>query len=121
MDPPCREAMGRGGRARRAWWGGRDVAQLPLRQRFALPPPHACGTGRILALQLLEHMIGARHLEFAGAFDIELFDDAVVDDHRKTLAALAHAEGGAVHGQDPRSEEHTSELQSLLRISYAGH
>src|SRR3546814_1507453 len=28
-----------GGRARRAWWGGRDVAQLPLRQRFALPPP----------------------------------------------------------------------------------
>src|SRR3546814_1438830 len=75
-----------GGRARRAWWGGRDVAQLPLRQRFALPPPHACGTGRILALQLLEHMIGARHLEFAGGFDIELFDDAVVDDHQNGRA-----------------------------------
>src|SRR3546814_5248967 len=26
---------------------------------------------------------------------------------------------GAAHGRDPRSEEHTSELQSLMRISYA--
>src|SRR3546814_6399868 len=31
-----------------------------------------------------------------------------------TLAALAHVATGA-----PRSEEHTSELQSLMRISYA--
>src|SRR3546814_10509795 len=28
--------------------------------------------------------------------------------------------GGGIHGEDqPRSEEHTSELQSLMRISYA--
>ena len=72
---------------------------LPLRQRFALPPPQGFATGRVKAVQLFEHMVGARHLEFAGGFDIELFDDAVVDDHRETLAALAHAEGSAVHGQ----------------------
>jgi hypothetical protein len=38
---------GEGDRRRRRWWRGRDVAPLPLRQRFALPPPHAFGTGRI--------------------------------------------------------------------------
>src|SRR3546814_6084699 len=31
----------------------------------------------------------------------------------------AGAEGGACRRDDPRSEEHTSELQSLMRISYA--
>src|SRR3546814_10886614 len=34
-----------------------------------------------------------------------------------TLGAAARIVGAAVHG--PRSEEHTSELQSLMRISYA--
>src|SRR3546814_21085042 len=27
---------------------GGAVASLPLRQRFALPPPHGCATGRII-------------------------------------------------------------------------
>src|SRR3546814_19967353 len=62
-----------GGRARRAWWGGRDAAQLPLRPRFALPPPPACGPGRHLSLQLLEHMIATRHLDLPAVFAITLF------------------------------------------------
>src|SRR3546814_15043859 len=74
-----------GGRARRAWWGGRDVAQLPLRQRSALPPPHPCGTARIFAFQLLEHLIGARHLEFAAGFALSLFSASPFHNHTKTL------------------------------------
>src|SRR3546814_5251614 len=33
--------------------------------------------------------------------------------------ARAHLPGSAGSGEAPRSEEHTSELQSLMRISYA--
>src|SRR3546814_19802402 len=48
----CRSSLwrshGEGDRARRAWWRGGAVASLPLRQRFALPPPHGCATGRII-------------------------------------------------------------------------
>src|SRR3546814_3891554 len=72
-----RRSCGEGDRARRAWWRGGAVASLPLRQRFALPPPHGCATGRIIM---------------------------------------------SATGRTPpstRSEEHTSELQSLMRISYA--
>src|SRR3546814_2521706 len=32
---------------------------------------------------------------------------------------LERAHAGGAHRHDPRSEEHTSELQSLMRISYA--
>src|SRR3546814_6881179 len=37
------------------------------------------------------------------------------------IAQLAHIAGpfGRLHGEQRRSEEHTSELQSLMRISYA--
>src|SRR3546814_1501974 len=35
------------------------------------------------------------------------------------LAGAAVVVPVAAHGQSPRSEEHTSELQSLMRISYA--
>src|SRR3546814_4220069 len=37
----------------------------------------------------------------------------------RRLAARAAAERMAVLAGEPRSEEHTSELQSLMRISYA--
>src|SRR5690606_21455751 len=71
-----------------------SLAAPPLKRR-----------GETANLQLLEHMVGARYLEFAGGLDVELLDDAVVDDHRETLAALAHAEGGAVHRQAHRFGE----------------
>src|SRR3546814_3670070 len=75
-----RRSRGEGDRARRAWWRGGDVASLPLRQRFALPPPHRFATGRII-------------MSASGPFSYSPFS--------------------------VRSEEHTSELQSLMRISYA--
>src|SRR3546814_1315149 len=52
-------------------------------------------------------------------------DDAYLFDHDTTLAILAgFARNRRVmiqgyHGTGKRSEEHTSELQSLMRISYA--
>ena len=47
-------------------------------------------------LQLAEHVVGARNLEVARLFDIELLDHAIIDDHRETLAALAQAKAAAV-------------------------
>src|SRR3546814_8094326 len=38
---------------------------------------------------------------------------------RRARADAAHAANGQLHRPKPRSEEHTSELQSLMRISYA--
>src|SRR3546814_2343110 len=40
-------------------------------------------------------------------------------DDSPRIAALLHAKGGGVGLAQQRSEEHTSELQSLMRISYA--
>src|SRR3546814_9705765 len=69
---------------------------------------------------------GARHVALAGgewrgealAFDrvFLLFDNSRIDDARATWKTLGAADGVERHY---RSEEHTSELQSLMRISYA--
>ncbi len=42
LVPPhfCEAQMGRGDRPRSGWWRGDSAPDLPLRQRFALPPPH---------------------------------------------------------------------------------
>src|SRR3546814_6590857 len=48
----------------------------------------------------------------------ELFH-RVAGDHRRRLAAEADLPGDGPRSQGMRSEEHTSELQSLMRISYA--
>src|SRR3546814_8232916 len=54
--------------------------------------------------------LAVRHLRLAdGGVDLELAQHAVDDDLEVQLA----------HAGDDRSEEHTSELQSLMRISYA--
>src|SRR3546814_2000250 len=42
-----------------------------------------------------------------------------VDGCKKLFFALRQFEGVGAHGRPLRSEEHTSELQSLMRISYA--
>src|SRR3546814_8649030 len=81
-------SRGEGDRRRRRWWRGSDVASSPLRQRFALLPPHGFATGRIKA--------GSGH-----------FYVPFVSSEVETPIDVA------------RSEEHTSELQSLMRISYA--
>src|SRR3546814_5334881 len=42
-----------------------------------------------------------------------------LDQLRQGLNEMRQAQRGNPDGQAPRSEEHTSELQSLMRISYA--
>src|SRR3546814_5200623 len=63
---------------------------------------------------------GAR--SFAGRHAARGFAVAVVDDdrgHTRGRDAIDQAIGLLVLVAGPRSEEHTSELQSLMRISYA--
>src|SRR3546814_7595660 len=54
-------SRGEGDRRRRRWWRGSDVESSPLRQRFALLPPHGFATGRIRA--------GSGHLYIGRAQD----------------------------------------------------
>src|ERR1051326_7127244 len=51
------------------------------------------------SLKLPQHMLSARYLESSGLFDVERLHHAIVDDHGVTLAAFAHAEFAAVHGE----------------------
>src|SRR3546814_1082663 len=97
-----------GGGPPEGWWRGGDVASWPLRQRFALPPPHGFATGRIhdSLRRLRRRIVG------------------VADGPRGIPGLrLVGRPFGAV--PDPldeigvRSEEHTSELPSLMRNSYA--
>src|SRR5436190_18468968 len=71
----------------------------------ALLPKGEVREFRVQTLKLAEHSFGAVGRIFAGRFDIELLDDAVVDDRRIALTALAHAELGSVHGQAERFGE----------------
>ncbi|MDB5839718.1 MAG: hypothetical protein JWQ23_1670 [Herminiimonas sp.] len=48
-----------------------------LAARTANPPLHLS--------ELLHHGFGIRYFKLAGCFDIELFHDAVIDQHRVTL------------------------------------
>src|SRR3546814_3680834 len=53
----------------------------------------------------------------------EIFKEAreqrAADDARRGIKPAGRGRSGAGHGSSGRSEEHTSELQSLMRISYA--
>src|SRR3546814_6170318 len=53
----------------------------------------------VCSSDLVEQVFGGTHLEFARRLDVELFDDAVVDEHRIALAARAEAETRSVHLQ----------------------
>src|SRR4029079_11159107 len=52
-----------------------------------------------VTLQLLERGLCRAHAELAGRLDVQLLDDAVLDDHREALAARPHAELARVHLQ----------------------
>src|SRR3546814_9637467 len=84
--------------------GQRRRAITRLRQRFALPPPHGFATGRIKG----------RNRPFATA--LSRFP---IIEHRLLLFANEARRRSALTRSVIRSEEHTSELQSLMRISYA--
>src|SRR3546814_6360377 len=71
-------------------------AGRPAPLAFDHVPPHAVELARVHPTHVAQ---------FVGLVQIKL--------------DVAHVEAGRVVGDDHRSEEHTSELQSLMRISYA--
>src|SRR3546814_3447633 len=81
----------------------------------------------VCSSDLLAAGIAVRHLVFGDAVGIQaaelrpgLEDDDVMAVHGKAMRAGQPRRAAADHGDlPPRSEEHTSELQSLMRISYA--
>src|SRR3546814_10452201 len=75
-------------------------------------PRHAPGRGEVRIAQRQLDPLHARHVER----DLAL-DDGAVRDTAAGRHALGDRSGVALGGE--RSEEHTSELQSLMRISYA--
>src|SRR3546814_10568319 len=99
--------------------GGEEFGRLP-----------AAGGGRLHVLPELDRRLrvvaGARHIFEADAVGLRLgrarereLAHAGRHLHQRADRALAEA-GRAERGLDSgRSEEHTSELQSLMRISYA--
>src|SRR3546814_1334237 len=111
-DPPCGEAMGR--------WQREALTEGLWRYRCGPstiacgdgPLPHRYATGRIGGLarnpsELIRQPAAEKPL--VGATDVR--DDRRFGEARGDAAILRAA--------DQRSEEHTSELQSLMRISYA--
>src|SRR3546814_6670898 len=86
-------------------------------------PPRSTRTYTLFPYTTLFRSRFARFTGRTGVF--QLFAGFLVDDaHRQAdLAAVVDLENLDLHrlpfGDDIRSEEHTSELQSLMRISYA--
>src|SRR3546814_8321217 len=68
------------------------------------------------AFDFLAKPFAADHL--VGVVRRALAHRALILDNRRLTAAAAAIDSPLI-GESPRSEEHTSELQSLMRISYA--
>src|SRR5579885_3611295 len=56
--------------------------------------PRAGGTS-----EMLQNVLGRRHLEGARLFDEQVLDDPVLDDHGIALAAHAETVLGEIHGE----------------------
>src|SRR3546814_6622582 len=69
------------------------------------------------AALVLAVVAGPAFAQVAGGLDVRPDDDAGIVDH--VHAGIAIADPGVAVVERPRSEEQTSELQSLMRISYA--
>src|SRR3546814_3545536 len=98
-----------------------DLVQLPKRR-----------LSRAVDVELLARAIGVRARDepddrrgdvggdgdaAEGHFGVEMVDVGVAGDRAREF--FAHVADGERGGDDVRSAEHTSELQSLMRISYA--
>src|SRR3546814_4179795 len=94
-----------------------DGAQTRQRRRR----PHRVQTD-LLFPQASGHDAGRIHglLREPALAAVETAGPRTVDSERSALCApLSEAREESGDRRDPRSEEHTSELQSLMRISYA--
>src|SRR3546814_1281970 len=101
-----------------------EVAARASRRGASPPPEHPVDRDQVdeliagadlpqVELALVAIHRAAQHAAIEGGHRLEV----VATDHEKTEASQGEGSGGG-HG-GPRSEEHTSELQSIIRISYA--
>src|SRR3546814_2555042 len=81
--------------------------------------PAAVGTAVVTGPHLRNFADIARQLRSVDAMCVGEDADAVGDAIEALLADDARRAAMAAAGMELRSEEHTSELQSLMRISYA--
>src|SRR3546814_6092943 len=101
---------------------------IGVNRRFSHRHSGGC-IGSLLRVEQAQNLSFARHLDVAHFGDIvrpPSFSDA---EEFQLVTTRAHGLSGrhayvlfglvAHHKRDARSEEHTSELQSLMRISYA--
>src|SRR3546814_1474896 len=122
----CRAAMGRGTPREASGGGAATSRHWPLRQCFALPPPHGFATGRIKGRSRpLPRSTHRTLLPRRGALLTDRLELAVrlpLGPARRARELVADAiEDIDVLNRavEVRSEDLTSELQSLMRISYA--
>src|SRR3546814_10239290 len=98
-------------------WVGRDAATAASGEDFGEEggEEEAIGVRGLLDARAsaLRFLIGNRLVA------PEPVDNARLFEARKRLNDAIFAEAGSLHDGVKRSEEHTSELQSLMRISYA--
>src|SRR5262245_10484550 len=85
-------------RRRRGWRDGLGRGRpYPFFGRRVKPGAEDRGARSTGRLQLADRRFGARDLELPGGLDVDLLDDAVLDDHREALVPRAEAELRAVH------------------------
>src|ERR1700675_4225879 len=83
---------------------GSRIARLAPRTSGALPGSPSFRDDKI-KLQILQHRLGVGDLELAGSLDVERLDDAVIDQHRIALRALAEPVAGGVELEIDRAGE----------------
>src|SRR5205814_1191142 len=78
--------------------------------------------------ELFERRLRGAHAELAGRFDVELRDDAVLHDHRETLASRSHSELARVELEAERARvlavavrEHQHFVAHLARLAPGTH
>src|SRR3546814_7107576 len=97
-----------------AWFGSTEDWEDPRRRKLVSCP--VCGSGEVEKAVMAPAVAakGNRRPD-AGAAPVPMSGGEDPEHSKKMLAALAKAQGAFLKNADYRSEEHTSELQSLMR------
>src|SRR3546814_1786174 len=81
-------------------------------------PPRSTRTDTLFPTRRSSDLVGQQHVrEHRPGMELEALRLRI--EHRRADDVRRQQVGGELHALETRSEEHTSELQSLMRISYA--
>src|SRR3546814_9941934 len=82
-------------------------------------PPRSTRTDTLFPYTTLFRSLSLRRIHVAGLVTVAAWADRAADDAGRLRPFPIGAQGLQEGDRTDRSEEHTSELQSLMRISYA--